>query len=71
VPRDFKVQAGMQVQAKAGAQLQLESSSNGSISSPVLTLGCTGTGSRPVARMNDIVSSSGTITSGSSKVFAC
>jgi hypothetical protein len=70
LPKEFKVQAGMSVNVKSGATLNLESSSNGVVKSPVLTLGCAGTGSRPVARMNDTVTNS-TIVSGSSKVFAC
>jgi hypothetical protein len=70
LPKDFQVQAGLGVAVKAGSTLTLESSSNGVIKSSVLTLGCAGSGSRPVARMNDTVSNS-SIVSGSSKVFAC
>lgn len=70
VPREFKVQAGVNVNVKSGATFNLEGSSNGVVKSTVLTLGCAGSGSRPVARMNDTVSGS-TIVSGSSKVFAC
>jgi opacity protein-like surface antigen len=80
LPKELKVQAGLSVNVKSGGTLQLESSSNGVVMSPVLTLGCAGTGSRPVARRNDTVtgttnlstgSLTGTIVSGSSKVFAC
>jgi hypothetical protein len=69
LPKDFKVQAGLSVDVKAGAQLRLESSSNAFFNSPQVTLGCT-SGSRPLARINDTVSGS-TIVSGSSKVNAC
>jgi hypothetical protein len=69
VPKEFKVQAGSNVNLKAGGMLHLESASNGFFNSPLVTLGCT-SGSRPLARMNDTVSGS-TIVSGSSKVNAC
>jgi hypothetical protein len=80
LPNEFKVQAGASANVKSGGTLSLESSSNGVVKSPVLTLGCAGSGSRPVARMNDTVTGSAnlltgsltsTIGSGSSKVFAC
>jgi hypothetical protein len=70
VPKEFKVQAGLNVNVKSGGLLQLESSSNGVFNSPVLTLGCAGSGARSVARMNDTVNGN-TIVSGSSKVVAC
>ena len=70
VPKEFKVQAGLTVNVKSGATFNLEGSSNGVVKSTVLTLGCAGSGSRSVARINDAVTN-GTIVSGSSKVFAC
>jgi hypothetical protein len=70
LPKEFQVQAGTSVNVKAGATLNLESSSNAVVRGSILTLGCAGTGARPVARINDTVTNS-TIVSGSSKVFAC
>ena len=78
VPKELKAQAGLRVDLKSGGILDLESSSNGFIKSPLLTLGCATSG-KSVARMGDMVNVQGhtdqtvqvPIYSGSSKVYAC